>query len=458
MKNLLHFTMLWATCLPNLIWGKAPPPELTQGFWNDPAFVRGFMGDYGFRSEVEPRIDKAEQFILREVVAKAENQLEEAVEYLESKINNKTSAALDFALGTMFYQLGRLTRSEQTYEQALKKFPSFLRAYKNLGFVQLSLGKLDQASKNLAKSISLGEADGISYVALGYCHLSLDRVVSAENAYRMAILLHPESIDARNGLVNCLLTTNRFAEALALLDELLQSKPNDLFCHKARASALQGLRREVDAAIALETLRRMNKLDAAGMLSLGDLYHNLGLHNLSLGAYQQSLAKKEKLSLTRYARAAKVLINRGSYGAGFKYLEDIEKTFGKGYSDADEREIRMLQAEVRLATGKQKEAADILEGLISKQPLDGEALILSAKLAMEELDYAKAALRFERAAKLPDFEVHALVEHSRMLVATKDYQKASDLLERAQTLAPQPRVARYLQAINNLKLSARKSL
>ena len=62
------------------------------------------MGDYGFRSEVEPRIDKSEQFILREVVAKAENQLEEAVQYLESKINNKTSAALDFALGTMFYK------------------------------------------------------------------------------------------------------------------------------------------------------------------------------------------------------------------------------------------------------------------------------------------------------------------------------------------------------------------
>ena len=70
---------LWIASFPLLIWAKAPLPELTQGFWNDPAFVRGFMGDYGFRSEVEPRIDKAEQFILREVVAKAENQLEEAV-------------------------------------------------------------------------------------------------------------------------------------------------------------------------------------------------------------------------------------------------------------------------------------------------------------------------------------------------------------------------------------------
>jgi tetratricopeptide (TPR) repeat protein len=437
---------------------KAPLPELTQDFWNDPAFVKGFMGDYGFRSEVEPRIDKSEQFILREVVAKAENQLEEAIQYLESKINNKTSAALDFALGTMYYQMGRLTRSEQTYNQALKKFPSFLRALKNLGFVQLSLGKLDEASKKLAKAISLGEADGISYVALGYCHLSLGRVVSAENAYRMAILLHPESIDARNGLVNCLLSTNRFAEALALLDELLESKPNDLFCHKARASALQGMGREEDAVIALETLRRMNKLDASGTLYLGDLFHNLGLHDLSLAAYQQALAKKEKLSLPRYARAAKVLINRGSYAAGFNYLEDIEKAFGKGYSDADEREIRMLQAEVRLATGKRKEASSILEDLIQKQPLDGEALLLSAKLAAENLDYAKAALRFERAAKIADFTVDALVEHARMLVSAKDYQQASDLLERAQSLSPEPRVARYLKAINNLNLSARKSI
>ena len=353
MKKSFYIIAVLALCSLSLS-AKAPLPQLTQGFWNDPAFVKGFMGDYGFRSEVEPRIDKSEQFILREVVAKAEGQLEEAIQYLESKINEKTSAALDFALGTMYYQVGRLTRSEQTYEQALKKFPSFLRARKNLGFVQLSLGKLNEASKNLAKAISLGESDGISYVALGYCHLSLGRVVSSENSNPNAINFHTDSIDSRKCLLNCLLSTNRFAEALALLDELLETKPNDLFCHKARASALQGLGREEDAVIALETLRRMNQLDTAGTLSLGDLYHNLELYDLSLAAYQQALAKKEKLSLSRYARAAKVLINRGSYGAGFEYLDNIEKTFGKGYSDADEREIRMLQAEVRLATGKRK--------------------------------------------------------------------------------------------------------
>ena len=58
MKN--SFSILFAlfSLAPGLA-AKAPPPELTQDFWNDPAFVRGFMGDYGFRSEVEPRIDKS---------------------------------------------------------------------------------------------------------------------------------------------------------------------------------------------------------------------------------------------------------------------------------------------------------------------------------------------------------------------------------------------------------------
>ena len=173
-------------------WCNIPSYELTQDFWNSPSFVRSFMGDYGFRSEVEPRINKSEQFILKEVIAKAENQLDEAIEYLEKKIDQEVSAALDFALATMYYQRGRLSRSSQSYQVAIKKFPSFLRAHKNLGFVELSLGNFQEASRNLSRSISLGEGDGVTFVALGYCYYMLQQFVSAENAYRMGILLFPE--------------------------------------------------------------------------------------------------------------------------------------------------------------------------------------------------------------------------------------------------------------------------
>jgi hypothetical protein len=84
------------------------------------------MGDYGFRSEVEPRIDKSEQFILREVVAKAENQTGRCDHLSRRKRSQpKTSAALDFALGTMYYQLGRLTPIRTDLRTSIEQVPLF---------------------------------------------------------------------------------------------------------------------------------------------------------------------------------------------------------------------------------------------------------------------------------------------------------------------------------------------
>ena len=83
------------------------------------------MGEYGFRSEIEPKISRSEQEVLRQVVAKAENQLLEAIAYLEAEIDSDNSAALDFALATMYYQASRLTSARKTYLQAIKNFLRF---------------------------------------------------------------------------------------------------------------------------------------------------------------------------------------------------------------------------------------------------------------------------------------------------------------------------------------------
>ncbi|MDA8774986.1 tetratricopeptide repeat protein [Opitutales bacterium] len=453
MKKIILCFLILQAC--NSTWSNAPSYELTQDFWNNPNFVRSFMGDYGFRTEVEPRYSKTEQTILREVIAKAENQMDEAIIYLEKKLNSESSAALDFALATMYYQRGRLTRSSESYNTAIQKFPSFLRAHKNLGFVKLGLGQYEEAASSFSKSISLGEGDGVTYVALGYCYYALEKFVSAENAYRMGILLFPESKDARNGLVNCLLETSRFPEALALLDELLSQEPENVFCHRARASALQGLGNEKDAAVALEALRRMGNLNNNDLIRLGDLYHNLNLYELSLKNYERAIADNEKLPIQKYVRVASILMNRGSYSDCFSYLEKIEATFGQSYSPQNEKDVLLLKAEVLKATGKPEESFDILKDVVAKHPLEGKALIMLGQHAWNEQDHTLAELYFERASKIEDIEVSALIEHGRMLVSIRDYEKAVRLLERAQEISPQARVARYLESIRNLLLTAR---
>ena len=451
--KLTPYLLLALPCLGAL--GFAPDPSLTRDFWNSPQFVDSFMGSYGFRSEIEPRITKSEQFLLREVVAKSKNQLEEAIAYLEPKVDEKSSAAIDFALATMYYQAQRLSKSAQTYEKALQKFPSFLRARKNLGFVYLSLGNLEQASRSLAKAISLGDNDGVTYVALGYCHLSLGRYLAAENAYRMGILLFPESKDARNGLVNCLLSTSRYPEAVALLDELIERDPENDFCHYARASALQGMDREKEAAVALETLRRMGRLRTSALVTLGDLYHNLGLRATSLLRYEEALDNKEKLSLSQYVRVARILIQRGSYEQGFAYLRKIEQIFGQSFSAENRKEVLLLQAEVLKATGKRDAAVKLLRQIVEAHPLEGKALLLLGQHAWEEDDHAQASLFFERAAKVREWESQALIEHARMQVSVREYDEAIRLLQEVQAIDPQPRIDRYLQSVQNLLLSSR---
>lgn len=440
------------------IHGFAPDPALTKDFWNHPHFVESFMGSYGFRSDIEPKISKSEQYLLREVIAKAEGQLDEAIVYLEKKVEDKSSAALDFALGTMYYQTGRLSRAAETYEKALKKFPSFLRARKNLGFVYLSLGKIKEASQSLSRAISLGENDGVTYVALGYCLFSQERYVSAENAYRMGILLFPESKDALNGLVNCLFSTGRHPEALALLNELLEKEPENIYCHQARAYALQSMDRPKDAAVALETLKRMGKLSPTGYLALGDTYHNLGLFEISLITYKEAIARQDKLSLSRYIRVARILIGRGSYEDGFAYLEKINQSFAENYGTEDRKEILLLQAEVLKSTGKKEDSVKLLREIVETNPLQGKALIMLGQAAWEKQDHVEASLFFERAAKTKKWQVSALIEHARMLVSTRNYEQAIRYLQEVQILDPQPRIDRYLKSIQNLLISSRIQL
>lgn len=416
------------------------------------------MGDYGFRSEVEPRISKSESFILREVIAKSENNLEEAIVYLEEKIENDSSAALDFALGTMYYQSNRMSRSAQAYGRAIEKFPSFLRAHKNLGLVNVSLENLEFATKHLAKAISLGENDGSTFIALGYCHLSLDRLVSAENAYRMGLLLFPGSKDGLNGLINCLDQAGRYVEVLNLLDELLESDPQNSRYLEVRASALGSLGKEKEAAVTLDLLRRMGALRTQELVILGDLYHNLNLYDLSLDAYQEALARTNKLSLSQYIRIAQNLIQRSSYQEGFAYLEKIEKEFGDGRSKEERKLINLLKAEVLQSTGKNQQATELLREVVNQHPLEGRALIQLGQLAWKSGDHEYAIIQFQRAAKIDEFENPALIEHARLLVYLRKYQLAANLLERALVIKQEKRVEKYLNAINNLALSARKKL
>ena len=107
------------------------------------------------------------------------------------------------------------------------------------------------------------------------------------------------------------------------------------------------------------------------------------------------------------------------------------------------------------ATGKDQKASDILLDLAKKFPLEGKIHFILGQIAWKKNEFVEAELRFERAAKDPEQESSALLEHARMLVSNQDYEKAVGLLERVQDINPQKRVEKYLNSVSNLLISSR---
>ena len=170
------FVFLLATAGSEFASAPAKNPDLLplgqalgRDLWSSPRFIRSFVGDYGFRTAIEPRVDRKEQELLRKVVSQAQNDHVAAIAILEKDLRRDSSAALDFTLATLRFQNGQLTRAAEGYRAALEKFPGFLRSHKNLGLVLLQLGNYKKAAEALLTAITLGESEGVTFVALGYC-------------------------------------------------------------------------------------------------------------------------------------------------------------------------------------------------------------------------------------------------------------------------------------------------
>jgi Tfp pilus assembly protein PilF len=424
-------------------------------FWKNPEFVKQFLGSYGFLPEVEPRITADEQKLFKELIDLIQSNPDAAANKLKAAIKSDSSAALDFTLANLYVQLGRLDEAEKHYKAALKKFPDFRRAHKNLGIVYVQREDYTNAAAELSRTVELGGQDGNTYGLLGYCNLVQGDYISAETAYRKALLMAPDNADWKLGLARCLLAQQRSREAVALFDELIQKDPEKPDYWLFQANAYLDLSEHMKAADNYEILRRMGKATGTVLMALGDIYVSVESPDLALGAYLDSLQKEPKQDIKRPFHAAEVLVSRQAWKQAATLLDRINTTYGDALHDQDKLKILKLKSRVALATGDDQEAVRVLQDIINRDPLDGEALLILAGYYGRSDQPERAEMLYERAEKLKDHEVNALTAHAQLLVAQSKYDKAVKLLQRAQELRPRDAVAKYLEQVQYLARASR---
>jgi tetratricopeptide (TPR) repeat protein len=411
--------------------------------WKDEAFVKSFVGSYAFLVGYEPKISDAEKEVLRALIDLIKASPKAAIKQLQPQVKPGSSAAFDFILANLNFQEGNLKAAEKSYQTAIKKYPNFRRAYKNLGLVQVQSGNFKDAIPTISKALELGEVDGRAYGLLAYGYLTEGMYYPAEAAYRQAILIQPKQKDWKIGLARCLLETERYNEAISLFDTLLQDDPDNSDFWLLQSNAFIGNEASLRAAQNLEIVRRMGKAELSTLTLLGDIYMNNSIPDLALDAYLSAVEMADSKDTDALLRAANILTRTTNFEQAATLIKDIRKSNGEYLSPKQDLELLNQEAKIARAEGDDEAAVKILNKIVERDALNGEALIELANHYAEKDMLPEAINRYEQAAKIDAFERDALVAHGQTLVRKAQYREALPLLKRALLLKAEPNLEDY---------------
>ena len=425
--------------------------------WNDPEFKKRVMGSYGFASDVEPRLNPEELATYRDkVVPLLREDPKKAMSELQSLAKPGASAVFDFTLGNLYFQQEDLTNAMKHFQAAIAKFPDYRRANKNLGFALVRDSQFAAAVKPLCRTVELGGADGKVFGLLGFTYATLGRNVSAEAAYRQALVFEPENLEFKIGLVKSAIASRNYDYALALIEELIVEHPERDNLWTLQANLYIQKDQPAQAIISLEMLRRASKAAPRDLYQLGNLYMLQDSRDLALDAYLQAFDKDGGANPAKALPALQILVSRSAWDEAGQLFAKIRQSPTK-LEGADELKLLKLESKAAMSSGAGEKAVETLERIVQKDPLDGEALLLAGDYYSKNGQKEKAELRYQAAGAIQGFEADAYVKQAQLLAQSQKYAQATELLKKAQKVKPRDNVQRYLDKIEQLARNAVRS-
>ncbi|MFD2256602.1 tetratricopeptide repeat protein [Luteolibacter algae] len=455
-------------CVPALQAERITPPS---NLFRDPTFVRDFVGSYGFLSDVEPKVSNEEQALLvtvREMFEagrfrEAEREIVRFIQVVENPTDpeiakGEISPAMVFVLGNLYFQADRTDDARRAFLEAIRRFPRFRRAYTNLGYLYISKNMTDEALPMLQKAIELGENSSRAYGLLGYCHLLKKNALAAENAYRQAYLLDPNSRDWKLGLAQSLMAQDKFAESSSLIGSLIEENPNDKQLWLQQTNALLAMERKEEATVNLEVLRLKGLADESNLNLLGNLYMDRNEPQLALYAYLAAMEKSEKLDISRTLKSAKILSDYGYPDKADDFITQVRNKVGDSISDEDKLSLMLTEVSVAQAKQQPDRVGALLNQLLELQPANGEVLLQLARhkdlLSREEDDedlraelVVEARTNYQLAARNEDVAYSANLSLGQMLVRERRYLEALPNLQAALAIKKSESLEQYTSRV-----------
>jgi tetratricopeptide (TPR) repeat protein len=457
--NHYFFMTLLVLCFVTLVSSQGQnsflDPNISEAFWNSPQFQRQFLASYGVRSNVEPRFENPEEQIFYSQLGDTiRDNPQQAIEKITQQLNASSSAILSYTLGSLHFQEGQHQEAIKHYEVALSQFPDYLRAHKNLGIALIREERFGDSITHLVETINLGGADGTVYGLLGNAYLNLEKYASARLAYQNATLLDAENPLWELGIIKCAIATERYQEAVSLLDGVLSKQPDNAALWALQGNVYLQMEEADKAAVNFEILRKSGKATLQHLMLLGDIYMLSESIDLALAVYLEAIEQDGKGDIRRSLNAARILLNQGAWEPASAMFTKIRQAHESTLSEQETFQLLKMESQVAIANGKGQEALSVLEQIIEKNPLDAEALLLAGDFYMQAEDFEKALFRFEMVARIPGSESDGWIKQATVLVKQQQYTKAIELLEKAQKSNPRDNIQKFLDSVKRVANAA----
>ncbi len=428
----------------------SPTFDLVDTNPGSPEFKQRFYGSFGINSAIEPKLSQEDRPLYESIEPYLKNNASKAIELAKQGITADSNAAFDYLVGSLYYTQGNYSSAATYLKAALKKFPDFRRAHRNLSLIYIQQDRSNDAIKHLLRVIELGGGDGQSYSMLAYAYLTQEKYQSALSAYQLARMFLPDSLDVRRGEAQCLLMTEQIGPAIALFDELIAENPNEQDFWLFQANGYLSQEQLSDAIANLEIAHSVQPPAASSLSLLGDLYLSVDAYNLALNNYKSALQQDPNAKPEQALKPLRRLMQLSLYAEAREYLDLIERKLTSTLSPEQMAEKRVFDAQLQIATGDAEQGLAQLEGILKEQPLHGDALLLMAEVQLNRDAYEEATFYFERATSVPEAQINALIGLARTDVAQAKFKEALKHLQKSQRIKKRPDVAQFMASIEKV--------
>lgn len=402
----------------------------------------------GFLREREPEMTAEEYALYEKVVNMLGTNPAFALRLLEGMMNDKEepSPAFMFILGNAYYAAGDNAKTEASYRKAVDRYPSFLRAWNNLGVLYYGTDRFADAVKAFSRSVALGDRDPTTYGLLGYSLEKENNLIAAEVAYMQALAGDPGNADWQEGLLRICVQGRQLVRAESIARSLIKNKPAEARFWLVLANVLLTGDRKLEAMAVLELCAGAGVAGPDELILLGDLYAERGLYPEALGIYTKLIRPDPAAGEQKLLRLAQTHAAAGRPADASAALAALPSTL----SPAGRITQRLVQAQIARAAERWDEARRDLESILAEQPLHGPALIALGSVHVAAQDDARAAFVFETALQVPDAAYRASLELANLEIRARNYARSVAHLQRALGLEYTDEVADYLARVRSL--------